>query len=146
MGTSGNRSDVNKFYKEFGSAPPVQVSLFSQEKGSVCRVQPPPIPPDTVGLQGTADLYELVEGAFIIATNNRMIPIIDADFLVNIVFTFEGRGQIRLSEAEIKFSSTRAVARLLYQGGGQAVAKGGQAKFSKYFSLVENHLKLVLKF
>ena len=31
-------------------------------------------------------------------------------------------------------------------GGGQAVDKGGQAKFSKYFSLVENHLKLVLKF
>ena len=30
--------------------------------------------------------------------------------------------------------------------GGQAVDKGGQAKFSKYFSLVENHLKLVLKF
>ena len=32
----------------------------------------------------------------------------------------------------------RAVARHLYQGG--------QAKFSKYFSLVEIHLKLVLKF
>ena len=31
-------------------------------------------------------------------------------------------------------------------GGGQTVDKGGQAKFSKYFSLVENHLKLVLKF
>ena len=31
-------------------------------------------------------------------------------------------------------------------GGGQAVAKEGQAKFSKYFSFVENHLKLVLKF
>ena len=39
----------------------------------------------------------------------------------------------------------RAVARLLYQGGGQAVDRGGQAKFSKYFNLAENHLKLVLK-
>ena len=39
----------------------------------------------------------------------------------------------------------RAVARLLYQGG-QAVDKRGQAKFSKYYNLIENHLKLVLKF
>ena len=30
--------------------------------------------------------------------------------------------------------------------GGPSGRKGGQAKFSKYFSLVENHLKLVLKF
>ena len=33
-----------------------------------------------------------------------------------------------------------------YTRGGQAVDKGGQAKFSKYFSLVENHIKLVLRF
>ena len=42
-------------------------------------------------------------------------------------------------------TDSRAVARLLYQGGPSG-SQGGQAKFSKYFSLVENHLKLVLKF
>ena len=31
-------------------------------------------------------------------------------------------------------------------GGGPSGRQGGQAKFSKYFSLVENNLKLVLKF
>ena len=31
-------------------------------------------------------------------------------------------------------------------GGGPSGSQGGQAKFSKYFSLVENNLKLVLKF
>ena len=30
--------------------------------------------------------------------------------------------------------------------GGPSGSQGGQAKFSKYFSLVENHLKLFLKF
>ena len=39
-------------------------------------------------------------------TNNRVIPITDADLLVKNVFTFEGRGQIRLSEEEIRFCST----------------------------------------
>ena len=42
------------------------------------------------------------------------------------------------------YVSLRAVARLLYQGG-QAVDRG-EAKFSKYCNLVENHLKLVLIF
>ena len=31
-------------------------------------------------------------------------------------------------------------------GGGASGRQGDQAKFSKYFSLVENNLKLVLKF
>ena len=106
MDSSGSKSDGNKFYKNFVCAPPVKVSLFAQEKGCVCRVQAPRIPPDSIDLQGTADLYELAEGVFTIVTNNRVIPITDADFLVNIVFTFEGRGQIRLSEEEIKFCST----------------------------------------
>ena len=35
-----------------------------------------------------------------------MIPITEADFLVNTVFTFEGIGQIRLSAEEIKFCIT----------------------------------------
>ena len=66
----------------------------------------PPIPPDTVELQGTAVLYELAEGVFTVATNNRVIPITEADFLVNTVFTFEGLGQIRLSAEDIKFCTT----------------------------------------
>ena len=91
-------------------APPVKVrvneSAFAQEKVFVCHVQAPPIPPDTVGLQGSADLYELAAGVFTIATNNHVIPITDAHFLVNTVFTFDGLGQIRLSDEEIKFCST----------------------------------------
>ena len=104
MCTSDGSSDGDKF----GYAPPVNVyeSAFAQAKVSVCHVQAPPIPPDTIGLQGTADLYELAEGVFTVATNNRVIPITDADFLVNTVFTFEGIGQIRLSEEEIKFCTT----------------------------------------
>ena len=68
-------------------------------------MQAPPIPPDTVA-PGTADLYELAEGVFTVATNNHVIPITDVNFLVNTVFTFEGLGQIKLSEEEIKFSTT----------------------------------------
>ena len=105
--SSGGSSDGNKFYKEYGYSPPVTVRTpefaFAQVKVSGCRVQAPLIPPDSVGLQGTADLYELAEGVFTVATNNRVIPITDTDFLVKIVFTFEFRGQIRLSEEEIKF-------------------------------------------
>ena len=55
---------------------------------------------------GTADLYELAEGVFTVATNNRVIPITDTNFLVNTVFTFEGLGQIKLSDKEIKFCTT----------------------------------------
>ena len=80
--------------------------INSAAKVSVCHVQAPPIPPDTAGLQGTADLYELAEGVFTVATNNHVIPITDADFLVNTVFTFEGIGQISLSKEEIKFCTT----------------------------------------
>ena len=108
MSTSGGSSEGDKFDIKFGVAPPLEVyeSAFAQEKVFVCHVQSPPIPPDTVGLQGTADLYELAEGVFTIATNNHVIPITEADFLVHTVFTFEGIGQIRLSEEEIKFCTT----------------------------------------
>ena len=112
MCTSGGSSDDNipESYKESVYAPPAQIrvyeSLFSQANGCVCRVQAPPIPPNPLGSEGTADLYELAEGVFTIATNNRVIPITDAHFLVNIVFSFEGLKQIRLSKKEIKFCST----------------------------------------
>ena len=86
---SRGSSDGNKSYKE-----------------CVCHVRAPPIPPDSISGQGTADLYELAEGVFTVATNNRVIPITDTNFLVKIVFAFEGRGQIRLNEEEIKFCST----------------------------------------
>ena len=68
-------------------------------------MQAPPIPPDTVA-PGIADLYELAEGVFTVATNNHVIPITDINFLVNTVFTFEGPGQIKLSKEEIKFCTT----------------------------------------
>ena len=108
MFTSGDTSDGDKFNNKFGYAPPVKVyeSAFAQGKVFVCHVQAPPIPPDTAVLHGTADLYELAERVFTVATNNRVIPITDADFLINTVFTFEGLGQIRLSEQEIKFCTT----------------------------------------
>ena len=104
---SGGSSDGDKLNNKFGYAPPVKryESAFEQ-KLFVCHVQAPPIPPDTIGLQGTADLYELAAGVFTIATNNHVIPIIVANFLVNTVFTFEGLGQIKLSDKEIKFCST----------------------------------------
>ena len=60
----------------------------------------PSIPPDTVA-PGTANLFELVEGIFTVATNSHLIPITDTYFLVNIVFIFEGLGQIKLREKEI---------------------------------------------
>ena len=91
--------------KKFGFAPPVK-SAFAQAKVSVCHVQAPPIPPDTAGLQGSAALYELAEGVLTVATNNRLIPVIDTDFLVRIVFTFEGVEAISLSRDEIKFCTT----------------------------------------
>ena len=104
----GSSSDGNRFNNKFDYAPPVKVyeSAFAQTKVAVCHVEAPPIPPNTVGLRGTADLYELAEGVFTVVTNNHVIPIADADFLVNTVFTFEGFGQIRLSEQEIKFCTT----------------------------------------
>ena len=99
-------SDNDKFNNKFSYAPPVVFeSAFPQIKDSLCHVQAPPIPPDTIGLQGTADLYELTEGVFTIATS-RVNPVTDANFLVNTVFTFDGIGQIRLREEEIKFCST----------------------------------------
>ena len=73
---------------------------------SVCHVQAPSIHPATAGLQGSAALYELAEGVFTAATNNRLLPVTDTDFLLRIVFTFEGVGAIRLSRDEIKFCTT----------------------------------------
>ena len=106
---SGSSSDGDKFNNnKFDYAPPVKIykSVFAQEQVFVCHVQTPPIPPDTVGLQGTADLYELAEGVFTVVTNNHVIPITDTEHLVNIVFTFEGLGPNTLSEDEIKFCTT----------------------------------------
>ena len=77
----------------------------AQAKVSVCHVHAPPIPPDTVA-PGTADLYEMAEGVFTVATNNHVIPITDTNFLVNTVFTFEGPGQIKLSKKDINFCTT----------------------------------------
>ena len=102
--SSGGSSDGDKFNKKFGYAPPVKLA-FAQIKFPLCHVQAPPIPPDNVA-PGTADLYELAEGVFTVATNNHVIPITDTNFLVNTVFTFEGLGQIRLSKNEIKFCTT----------------------------------------
>ena len=100
--SSGGSSDGDNFNKKFGYAPPVK-SAFAQEKVSVCHVQAPPIPPDTAGLQGSAAFYELAEGVFIIATNNHVLKDTDTDFLVRIVFKFEGVEAISLSRDEIKF-------------------------------------------
>ena len=96
MFTSCCSSDGDKLYE----------LAFAQAKVSVCHVQAPPIPPDTAVLQGTADLYELAGGVFTVATNNHVIPITDANFLVNTEFTFEGVEQIRLSKEEMKFCTT----------------------------------------
>ena len=76
MFTRGGSSDGDKFNNKFDYAPPVKVfkSAFAQAKVSFCHVQAPPIPPDTAVLQGTADLYELAEGVFTVATNNHVIP------------------------------------------------------------------------
>ena len=103
--SSGGSSDNNKFNNKFGYEPPVK-SAFAQAKVSVCHVQAPPIPPDTAGLQGSAALYELVEEVFTVATNNRVIPVTDTDFLVRIVFKFEGVEATSLSRDEIKFCTT----------------------------------------
>ena len=104
MSNDGSSDDDDKF----DYVPPVKVykSAFAQAKVSVCHVQAPPIFSDTAVLQGTADLYELVEGLFTVATNNHVIPLTDTNFLVNTVFTFEGLGQIKLSEKDIKFCTT----------------------------------------
>ena len=104
MSSSGS-SDNDKFNNKFGYVPPVK-SAFAQAKVSVCHVQAPPIHPDTAELQGSAALYELAEGVFTAAINNRVIPVTDTDFLVRIVFTFEGVGAFRLSRDEIKFCTT----------------------------------------
>ena len=100
--SSGGSSDDDKLNNEFSKK--VNGSA-TQAKVSVCHVQASPIPPDTVA-PGTADLYELAEGVFTVATNNHVIPITDTNFLVNTVFTFEGLGPIRLSENEIKYCTT----------------------------------------
>ena len=104
--SSGSSSDDYKLNNEFSYVNPEQLNgSAAQAKVSVCHVQAPPIPPDTVAA-GTADLYELAAGVFTVATNNHVIPITDANFLINTVFIFEGLGTINLSEKEIKFCTT----------------------------------------
>ena len=104
--SSCDSSDDDKLNNEFSYVNPEKVNeSAAQANVSVCHVEAPPIPPDTVS-QGTADLYELAEGVFTVTTNNHVIPITDANFLINTVFTFEGLGQIKLSEKEIKFCTT----------------------------------------
>ena len=105
---SDRSSDGGPFNNKDGYVPSVKVyeSVLAQANVFVCNVLTPPITPDTVGLQGTAILYELAAGVFTIATNNRVIPVTDVDFLVNTVFTFDGRNQISLLEEEIKFCTT----------------------------------------
>ena len=104
--SSGGSSDDDKFDYSYVPLVKVYKSAFAQAKVTVCHVQAPPILPDTAGLQGSAALYELAEGVFTVATNNHVIPITDTNFLVNTVFTFEGLGQIKLIEKEIKFCTT----------------------------------------
>ena len=104
--SSGGSSDNDKFNNKFGYVPPVKVYNSAFAQANVCHVQAPPIHPDTEGLQGSAALYELAEGVFTIATNNHLIPMTNDDFLVRIVFTFEGVEAIGLSRDEIKFCTT----------------------------------------
>ena len=106
--SSGGSSDNDKFNNKCGYEPPVKVynSAFAQAKVSVCHVQAPPIHPGTAGLQGSAEFYELAEGVFTAATNNRVLPVTDTDFLVRILFKFEGVEAITLSRDEIKFCTT----------------------------------------
>ena len=66
----------------------------------VCRVLTPSILPESVGLQRTANLYELAEGVFTLATNNGVISITHK-ILDKIIFTFEGRGQIQFSKRNL---------------------------------------------
>ena len=100
--SSGGSSDDYKFNNKFSKK--VNGSA-AQAKVFVCHMQTPPIPSYTVA-PGTADLYELAEEVFTVPTNIHVIPITDINFLVNTVFTFEGIGQIKLSEKEIKFCTT----------------------------------------
>ena len=103
----GSSTNGDKFSNKIGfSLMNLSESAFKQEKVFVCHMQTPPISPNTVGLQGTADLYEAAEGVFTIATNSHIIPVTNAEFLVNIVFTFEGVGKIRLNAGEIQFCTT----------------------------------------
>ena len=99
---------VDKFSNKFGYAHPVKIyeSAFAQAKVSVCHVQAPPIPPDTIGTQGTAALYELADGVFTAATNNHVLSLTDSDFLVRTLFTFERFGPIRLNKDDIKCCTT----------------------------------------
>ena len=105
--SSGGSLDDDKLYNKFSNVTSEKVNgSAAQANVSVCHVQAPPIHPDTVWLQGTAILYELAERVFTVATNNHVIPFTNADFLVNIVFTFESFRQIGLSEADITCCTT----------------------------------------
>ena len=81
----------------------------AQAKVSECHVQVPPFPwitPDKAWIHDSAAFYELADGVFTAMIKNRVIPIADIDFLVQVMFTFEGFGPIRLSRDEIKFCTT----------------------------------------
>ena len=54
----------------------------------------------------SAALYELAEGVFTIATNNHVLKDTDTDFLVRIVFKFDGVEVISLSRDDIKFCTS----------------------------------------
>ena len=56
------------------------------------------------------------------------------------------RRSLRAVRTLQRVSHTQGRSQTFIPGGGPSGRQGGQAKFSKYFSLVENHLKLVLKF
>ena len=105
---SSANSNGDKFSNKFGYAPSVKVyeSAFAQAKVSVCHVQAPPIPPDTIATQGTAALDELADGVFTAATNNHVLSFTDYDLLVRVVFTFEFFGPIRLNKDDIKCCTT----------------------------------------
>lgn len=104
----GECSDT--FYNEFGYAPPVSVyeSAFAQAKVSVCHVQAPPIPPQIIGVQGTAALYELADGIRATITNNHVLPLTDSAFLSRTAFTFERFGRVTFGDADIRICTTDA--------------------------------------
>ena len=106
--SSAGCSNSDKFSNELCYAPPVKLyeSAFAQAKVSVCHVQASPIPPDTIATQGTAALYELEDGVFTLATNNHVLPVTDAEFLVRTLFIFERLRQIRLNKDDIKCCTT----------------------------------------
>ena len=92
--SSGGSSDDYKFNNKFSKK--VNGSA-AQAKVSVCHMQTHLIPSYTVA-PGNANVFELAEGVFTVATNIHVIPITYNNFLVNTVFTFEDIGHIKFSQ------------------------------------------------